>query len=67
VSWSRPSPSPTSTRRSPARSSPEALDATPELVNNDPYGGGWLFEVKPAGEVGDGLMDAATYEASLEG
>ena len=45
----------------------EALDATPELVNNDPYGGGWLFEVKPAGEVGEGLMDAATYEASLEG
>ena len=26
----------------------EALDATPELVNNDPYGGGWLFEVVPA-------------------
>ena len=25
----------------------EALDATPELVNNDPYGGGWLFEVAP--------------------
>ena len=24
------------------------LDATPELVNNDPYGGGWLFEVVPA-------------------
>jgi glycine cleavage system H protein len=44
----------------------EALDATPELVNSDPYGGGWLFEVVPAnaGEV-DGLMDAAAYEASL--
>jgi glycine cleavage system H protein len=44
----------------------EALDATPELVNSDPYGGGWLFEVVPAsaGEV-DGLMDAATYQASL--
>ena len=25
----------------------EALDATPELVNNDPYGGGWLFEIVP--------------------
>jgi len=45
-----------------------ALDATPELVNDDPYGGGWLFEVVP-GEPGqvDGLMDAAAYEASLEG
>ena len=45
----------------------EALDATPELVNNDPYGGGWLFEVRPTGSAAEGLMDAATYEASLEG
>ncbi len=46
----------------------ESLDATPELVNNDPYGGGWLFEVVPA-DTGalDDLMDAAAYEASLEG
>ena len=46
----------------------DALDATPELVNNDPYGGGWLFEVVPTqpGDL-DALMDAATYEASLEG
>ena len=49
ASSSRPSRSATSTRRSPARSSPatSALDATPELVNSDPYGGGWLFEVVP--------------------
>ncbi|MBC9733962.1 glycine cleavage system protein GcvH [Nocardioides marmotae] len=45
----------------------EALDATPELVNNDPYGGGWLFEVVPTEAGGtDGLMDAAAYEASLD-
>ncbi|TWG93473.1 glycine cleavage system H protein [Nocardioides sp. J9] len=46
----------------------EALDATPELVNNDPYGAGWLFEVVPssAGDL-DGLLDAAAYEAQLEG
>ena len=45
----------------------EALDATPELVNNDPYGGGWLVEIVPAdaGELG-GLLDAAAYQASLE-
>ena len=45
-----------------------ALDATPELVNDDPYGGGWLFEVVPsdASQV-EGLLDAAAYEASLEG
>ena len=43
------------------------LDASPELVNDDPYGGGWLFEVVPASpdEV-DGLLDAAGYEATLQ-
>jgi glycine cleavage system H protein len=46
----------------------DSLDATPELVNNDPYGGGWLFEVVPAdaGQL-DGLLDAATYQESLGG
>ena len=45
----------------------EALDATPELVNNDPYAGGWLFEVVPTDPSQlDGLMDAAAYEASLD-
>ncbi|GAA2120971.1 glycine cleavage system protein GcvH [Nocardioides bigeumensis] len=45
----------------------ESLTNTPELVNSDPYGGGWLFEVVPgdAGEA-DGLMDAASYQATLE-
>ena len=44
----------------------ETLDATPELVNNDPYAAGWLFEVVPddAGSV-DGLLDAATYQQGL--
>lgn len=46
----------------------DALDATPELVNNDPYGGGWLFEVVPADpSVVDGLMDSASYQATLQG
>ena len=46
----------------------ESLDATPELVNNDPYGGGWLFDVTLAdpGSV-DALLDAAAYQATLEG
>jgi glycine cleavage system H protein len=40
----------------------ESLDANPELVNTDPYGEGWMFEVVP----GDakqlaGLLDAAGY------
>ena len=46
----------------------DALDATPELVNNDAYGAGWLFEVVPSDRSQlDDLMDAATYEGSLEG
>jgi glycine cleavage system H protein len=45
----------------------EALDATPELVNNDPYAGGWLFEVVLSDPSKlDGLLDAAAYEASLK-
>lgn len=44
----------------------DALDATPELVNNDPYGGGWLFEVVPTDRAElDGLLEAAAYESSL--
>ncbi|MFP4160995.1 MAG: glycine cleavage system protein GcvH [Ectothiorhodospira sp.] len=43
------------------------LGDSPELVNSDPYGEGWLFRVKPAdtGELA-GLMDAEAYKAHLE-
>ena len=45
----------------------EALDSTPELVNSDPYGEGWLFEIAPDDDTAvDGLLDAAAYEASLD-
>ena len=41
----------------------EALDATPELVNTDPYGDGWLFEVAASeGADTSELLDAAAYE-----
>jgi len=40
----------------------EALDATPELVNQDPYGSGWFITLVPAPETSlEGLMDAAAY------
>ncbi len=46
----------------------DALDATPELVNNDPYGGGWLFEVVPSdASENDSLLDSAAYVATLQG
>ena len=45
----------------------EALDATPELVNSDPYGEGWLFEIVPSDAAAvDGLMDAEAYRSSVE-
>ena len=45
----------------------ESLDATPELVNNDPYAAGWLFEVVPSDAAQlEGLLDAAAYVASLD-
>jgi glycine cleavage system H protein len=45
-----------------------ALDDTPELVNQDPYGEGWIFklELADAAEV-DALLDAAAYGALTEG
>jgi glycine cleavage system H protein len=44
----------------------ESLDTTPELVNSDPYGGGWLYELVPSDVAAvDALLDAATYQAGL--
>ncbi len=37
----------------------------PELVNQDPYGAGWLVELRPAGEP-EGLLDAAAYRELTE-
>ena len=44
----------------------ETLSSSPESVNEDPYGAGWLVKVKLSdpSEV-EGLMDASDYEASL--
>jgi glycine cleavage system H protein len=41
----------------------DSLDATPELVNTDPYGAGWLFEVAVSDDGATSeLLDAAAYE-----
>lgn len=43
-----------------------ALDASPDAVNTDPYGAGWIVRVKvAAGADLSGLLDAAEYTASL--
>ena len=46
----------------------EALGSTPELLNQDPYGAGWIFVVAMSdpSEV-DALMDAAAYQQLVEG
>ncbi len=46
----------------------EAIDATPELVNSDPFDTGWLFKVKLSDESEmDNLLDAAAYDDILGG
>jgi glycine cleavage system H protein len=45
------------------------LDESPELVNSDPYGEGWLIEVSVLGTVSDaleGLLDATGYQEFLD-
>jgi glycine cleavage system H protein len=45
----------------------EDLDANPALINADPYGDGWLFEIELIdSEELDGLKDAEAYEELLE-
>ena len=45
----------------------EAVLASPEELQNDPYGEGWLLLLEPSdpGQL-DGLMDAATYATKVQ-
>lgn len=43
----------------------EALNDSPELVNEDPYGEGWLFRIEAAGAP-EGLMSADEYGQYVE-
>ena len=50
----------------------DVLDASPETINTDPYGEGWMFELRPAGGAeqalqADNLLDAAAYAALTDG
>ena len=43
-----------------------ALDATPELVNSDPYGEGWMYELRVSDAAAlEALMDVDAYTAQL--
>jgi glycine cleavage system H protein len=41
-----------------------ALGGQPELINSEPYKGGWIMRLKPAGAPA-GLLSAAEYQAHL--
>jgi len=46
----------------------QVLAEQPELVNSDPYGEGWMFEVRCSDpSEATGLLDAAGYRAFIEG
>ncbi len=43
------------------------LDATPEVINSDPYGEGWMIEIKPSDPAQlEQLLNAAEYQALLD-
>ena len=47
----------------------EALADAPETINADPYGEGWLVELRITGDDGDptsGLLDADAYQALVD-
>jgi len=43
----------------------EDLEATPEKVNEDPYGAGWICEMGTDGSATGDLLDAVTYQALI--
>lgn len=45
----------------------DALDDTPEVINNDPYGEGWMYELKVTDPDALGeLLDSAAYQDQLD-
>ncbi|MDR9498028.1 MAG: glycine cleavage system protein GcvH [Hydrogenovibrio sp.] len=45
----------------------DALEDEPELINDEPYDGGWLFKLTPSDtEELSELMDASEYERMIE-
>lgn len=43
-----------------------ALADTPETINKDPYGEGWMFKIRPSNPADvNALLDAAAYDAQV--
>lgn len=46
----------------------DAVETSPETLNSDPYGDGWIAEVEGVDAAAlEGLLDAAGYQAFVEG
>lgn len=45
----------------------DKLAGSPELVNSDPYGDGWILKVDLSGELPGDLMTEEQYKAAAEG
>ena len=44
----------------------DLLSKQPELINQDPYGQGWILRLRPSGDAGSaGLLDATAYAAEV--
>ncbi|HEX2049982.1 MAG TPA: glycine cleavage system protein GcvH [Actinomycetota bacterium] len=43
------------------------LEQTPELINQDPYGDGWMVAIAPSGDESGDLMSADEYRKLVEG
>jgi glycine cleavage system H protein len=44
----------------------DLLATQPELVNQDPYGQGWILRLRPTGDIGGAdLLDATAYAAEI--
>lgn len=42
------------------------LGDTPETINKDPYGAGWMFKIRPSSPAEiDALLDATAYSAQV--
>jgi glycine cleavage system H protein len=42
------------------------LESSPELINQDPYGRGWLVKVESIGESGSDLIDPDAYRKLID-
>lgn len=44
----------------------DALEASAELINTDPYGEGWLIKIRPSDD-GDALLTPEAYQSLIAG